>query len=234
MKSIIIIPAYNEEENIGKVVRDVCKVNPEDDILVVNDGSSDRTGLTVKEIQKAKLINLPYNLGIGGAVQAGFKYAMGLNYDLVTRMDGDGQHQASEIKRIKEPVLKGEADVSIGSRFLDIASPKSILGRRIGQKLIGLITSLVSGQKITDATSGFRCYNKKALALLTKFYPSDYPEPEEIIFLKKNKFKVRETGVLMKERKGGTSSLNVIKSIYYAIKVSLSIFINILRTPLIK
>lgn len=234
MKTLIVIPAYNEEKNIEGVIEDVKREAPEADILVVDDGSSDKTALVSQGTKKAAVIVLPYNLGIGGAVQTGFRYAKDCGYEAVVRIDGDGQHSAKGIANVMEPILKGEADVVIGSRFLGNKKPHSILARRIGQKVTGFLLTIATGQKITDATSGFRSYNRSALDLLNEYYPSDYPEPEEIIFLKKNKFKIKEVAVPMKEREAGSSSIKTVRYAYYAIKVALSIFISILRSPILK
>ena len=231
MRTLIIIPAYNEAESIGGVISDIKRNHPGAEILVINDGSTDDTGQKAEQTNSASVINLPYNLGIGGAIQTGFKYAKRENYQLVVRMDGDGQHLAESITKIKEPVLKGEADIVIGSRFLNEMRPTSTPIRKIAQRLISFLISALLRQKITDVFSGFRCYNQKAIAILSKYYPLDYPEPEEIIFLKKNKFRIKEVGVLMKEREMGSSSLNYL---YFALKVTLSIFISFLRTPTIK
>lgn len=232
-KGIIIIPVYNEEYNIKKVIEDLKK-EIEFKLLLINDGSSDKTTTVVKEENRVNIINLPYNLGIGGAVQTGFQYAHKNNYNMVIRMDGDGQHKADQIKKILQPILNRKADVIIGSRFLDNSSKNTTFIRRVGQAIISLLVSLIARQRITDSTSGFRCYNEKALNLLNQYYPVDYPEPEEIIFLKKNGIKIREIAVLMKQREEGESSLTTIKSFYYMIKVTLSIFINIFRSPIIK
>lgn len=233
MKILIIIPAYNEEENIKGVIEDVIRYESHAKILIIDDSSSDRTAPIVKETKKADIVTLPHNLGIGGAVQTGFKYARRNNYDVVVRVDGDGQHRADQIKKILQPILEKEVDVTIGSRFLGILTRYPHFIRRTGQKIISSLISLLTRQKITDASSGFRCYNKDAIELLSQYYPSDYPEPEEIIFCKKNNLKIKEVGILMREREKGTSSLTVINSMYYMIKVTLSILINILRTPTI-
>jgi len=231
MKTLIIIPAYNEEKNIKEVIDNVSREEPLAKILVIDDGSADNTASIVKKTQKADIIILPHNLGIGGAVQTGFKYAYNNNYDVVVRVDGDGQHRADQIKNILHPVLHQETDIVIGSRFLGIPTRYPHFVRRVGQKIISSLISLLTRQKITDASSGFRCYNKDAIELLNQYYPSDYPEPEEIIFCKKNNLRIKEVGILMREREKGSSSLTVINSMYYMIKVTLSILINILRTP---
>lgn len=234
MKTLVIIPAYNEEENIKEVVEGVKREEPHAKILVIDDGSSDNTASIVKETQKAEIIMLPHNLGIGGAVQTGFKYAHRNHYDVVVRVDGDGQHRADQIKKILQPILDQKADIIIGSRFLSFPTRYPVSIRRIGQKVISSLASLIIRQRVTDATSGFRCYNKKAIGLLNQYYPTDYPEPEEIIFFKKNNLQIEEVGILMKIRERGSSTIIALNSIYYMIKVILSIFINIFRTPVIK
>ena len=231
MKTLIIIPAYNEEENIRQVVESVNKYEPHAKILVIDDGSSDSTASIVKNTKKADIIVLPHNLGIGGAVQTGFKYAHKNDYDLVVRVDGDSQHRTDHIQKILQPILHQETDIVIGSRFVGVPTRYPHFIRRIGQKIISSLISLLTREKITDASSGFRCYNKDAIELLSQYYPSDYPEPEEIIFCKKNNLRIKEVGILMREREKGTSSLTAINSVYYMIKVILSIVINILRTP---
>lgn len=235
MRILAIVPAYNEEKNIAGVVQDIKSSEPGLDILVINDGSSDRTASVIDNLPGVRAVNLPFNLGIGGAVQTGFKYAELYDYDIVIKVDGDGQHKAEEIKKILQPMLEGQADVVIGSRFLKgNKSYQPVFARRMGQQVISFLTSLVIRQKITDATSGFRCYSKKVIKWLNEYYPADYPEPEEIIFLKKNKFRIKEVWVVMRDRLGGSSSLTTLKSFYFMIKVTLSILINFLRTPVIK
>jgi glycosyltransferase involved in cell wall biosynthesis len=234
MKILAIIPTYNEERNIEGVINNIKIEEPNIDILLVDDGSSDKTTFIAEKTQKVTVITLPNNLGIGGAIQTGFKYTERKNYDIIVRVDGDGQHKAEEIKKIAKPILDKEVDIVIGSRFLNQDKSYPISVRRMGQKIISFLISVIIRQKITDGTSGFRCYNQHSIILLNKYYPTDYPEPEEIIFLKKNKFKIKEVGVFMGSREEGSSSLTTIKSLYYMVKVILSIFISILRNPVIK
>lgn len=234
MRIIAVVPAYNEAKNIEGVINNIKKEEPDLDILVIDDGSVDNTTFIAQNSQKATVITLPHNLGIGGVVQTGFKYAERNNYDLIVRLDGDGQHPAEGITKILQPVLTGEADLVIGSRFLKDSETYPDFIRRVGQRIISFFVSILSGQKISDSTSGFRCYNKKVIVLLNKYYPADYPEPEEIIFLKKNNFKIKEVAVSMFQREEGNSSITFIKSLYYMMKVILSLFISILRTPIIK
>jgi len=237
MKLAIIIPAFNEEHSVGTVINQIPKDIPgidEKEIVVIDDGSSDETTRAAKETGKATVITLPYNLGIGAAVQTGFIYAQRKNYDVIVRVDGDGQHRPQDILRLIRPIMVNETDMVIGSRFLEGQGSYPISSRWLGQRLIALLTSLIIRQKITDSTSGFRCYNKQSIKLLNEYYPVDYPEPEEIIFLRKNSFQIKEIGVSMREREGGSSSLTVIKYPYYLIKVILSLFISMLRSPVIE
>ena len=235
MKILSIIPAYNESANIENVLKDLYNQNIEFDVLVVNDGSVDKTGEVAEASGKAYVVNLPCNLGIGGGVQTGFKFAKQKNYDIAFQFDGDGQHKASEIKIILEPIIKNQADVVIGSRFLMKNSGfQSTFSRRIGIKIFEMVNSILIKQKITDNTSGLRAYNKKAIGFLSDFYPLDYPEPEAVILLGKNGFRIVEVPVMMQERKGGRSSISGFGSVYYMIKVLLAIFVNYLRPRIVK
>lgn len=236
MKVLIIVPAYNEAIIIKSVLESIINENPDWDILVINDGSSDKTGEIAAELEKVKVINLPCNLGIGGAVETGFKYALYYNYDMAVQFDGDGQHKASEIKKILEPLALDRADIVIGSRFLLKSSNwKPKFSRRLGIKIFSLVNSILIGQKITDNTSGFRAYNKRTIEFLAKDnYPTDYPEPEAIILLGKNGFKIMEVFVEMQERTEGKSTISGLKQLYYMFKVLLSILVSSIRAPQIK
>jgi len=235
MKILVIIPAYNEAPNIIKVIESIKAENSSWDIVVINDASKDNTGEIAEATNKALVINLPCNLGIGGAVQTGFKFAKRYNYDIVLQCDGDGQHKASEIYKLLDPIKKDEADVVIGSRFCKKNHGfKSTVIRRIGIKLFECINSVLIKQKITDNTSGFRAYNKKVISFLSDNYPTDYPEPEAVILLGRNGFHIKEVMVTMQERQGGVSSISGLKPIYYMIKVLLAIFVNTLRSRVIE
>jgi glycosyltransferase involved in cell wall biosynthesis len=229
-KILIIIPAYNEAGSIGPVLRDLGASGPEAEVLVINDGSSDGTSSAVRGFPWVKLIELPVNLGIGGAVQTGFLYALNDGHDIALQFDGDGQHLASEIPKLIAPLLSGEADVSIGSRFL--AGPhryRTTFFRRLGMKLIQYLNTCLIGQRITDNTSGFRAYNRKAIEFLAGNYPDDYPEPEAVVLLGRNGFKLTEVPVAMQPRKYGVSSLAGIIGPYYMMKVLLTLVINAIR-----
>jgi len=221
--------------NIKKVIDDIDEIQANIDILVINDGSTDNTGHIAEETGKAYVINLPCNLGIGGCVQTGFKFAKKNNYDVAFQFDGDGQHKASEIDKILKPIQDGQVDVVIGSRFLIKNDGfQSTYWRRVGIKIFEIVNSTLIKQNIKDNTSGFRAYNKKAIHFLSDHYPSDYPEPEAIITLGKNGFRLSEVSVVMKERGSGESSISGVHSFYYMVKVLLAIFMNSLRPRIYK
>lgn len=228
---LAIIPAFNEAANIGNVIRELQAMNPRLDILVVNDGSRDQTGALAAAV--ARVIDLPANLGIGGAVQTGFKYAARNGYRVAVQFDGDGQHVAAEIPKLLQHLEENGAAMVIGSRFLEQHSGfRSTFLRRIGIRIFGVVNSLLIGQRITDNTSGFRAYNRQAIEFFASNYPADYPEPEAVILLGRNGFRIGEVFTLMRERQGGDSSIAGIIGIYYMLKVLLAILITALRKPL--
>lgn len=224
---LIIIPAYNEEKNIRKVIQSLQDTNTDYECLVINDGSKDDTQREAEANGLATVIQLPSNLGIGGAVQTGFKYAFYQGYDYAIQFDGDGQHLASEIPKILSPLQSGECDVCIGSRFIEkTLGFQSTFMRRIGIRIFELMNILLINKRITDSTSGFRAYNKQSIAFLAAHYPTDYPEPETVILLGKNDFRIREVSVEMVERQGGESSISGLKSAHYMIKVILAMLMT--------
>ncbi len=222
----VIVPAYNEEENIASVITDIRKHQPQADIVVVNDGSSDRTE-AVAHGAGATVLNLAVNLGIGGAVQTGFLHARDARYDFAVQLDGDGQHQASDISYLLEPLQAGDADVVIGSRFVRGDGFQSSPTRRFGIRLISWVNRVLTGQLILDNTSGFRAYGRKAIIFLAENYPQDYPEPEAVVQLLRNGFRLSEVAVQMRARSGGSSSIKARHSVYYMAKVILSNIIGI-------
>lgn len=235
MKTLVIVPAYNEAANISNVIDSVSKADKLFDILVVNDGSTDNTGQIAESTGKAFVINLPCNLGIGGGVQTGFKFAVMYDYDIALQFDGDGQHNISEISKLLSPIRKDEADVVIGSRFCEKNHGfRSTRLRRVGIRIFEFVNSILIKQKITDNTSGFRAYNKKTIKFLAENYPLDYPEPEAVILLGKNGFRLKEVSVIMDKRQGGKSSISGLTSFYYMVKVLLSIFVNFCRPCMMK
>ena len=230
---LVIIPAYNEASNITNVVLRVQKAtdtlsNIRATVLVVNDGSKDNTSDCARATG-AVVLDLPYNLGIGGAVQCGFRYARDKKFDMAIQIDGDGQHDPSFIHKLLSPLQEGAADMVIGSRFLNREGFQSTWLRRVGIRIFEWVNSAIIGQRITDNTSGFRAYNKRAIALLAEEYPSDYPEPEAVIVLGLRGFKICETPVVMRERQGGISSIGSMSSVYYMAKVLLAIGVNVFK-----
>lgn len=226
MKLLVLILAYNEEKTIQEVIRETKDHFPEADILVVNDGSSDRTGEILNGLSEIMPLHLPYNMGIGGAIWTGFHFFCRRDYDILVRIDGDGQHPPPQAKNLIAPILDGEADCVIGSRFITREGYLSSLHRRGGIKLLNILTTHLLGQKITDNTSGFRAYNRKAISLLTKDYPFDYPEPIEVYLLHRNGLRIKEISAKMRQRSGGISSISLLNSYYYLIKVLLTILVN--------
>jgi glycosyltransferase involved in cell wall biosynthesis len=229
MDKIIIIPAYNEEKNLGRVLRSIREEAPEFDVVVVNDGSKDRTSEAARKFDFVKVIDLPENIGIGGAVQTGFLYSRRLPYELAVQVDADGQHRPAEILKIVGPLLCGEADVVIGSRFMERVKFRSSLFRRAGIKVFQVINAVLLGERITDSTSGFRAYNRRAIEILSRTYPDDYPEPEAIFILKRKGLRIKEVPVEMENRAAGRSSISFLHSLYYMVKVCLAIFVLTLR-----
>jgi glycosyltransferase involved in cell wall biosynthesis len=227
---LVIVPAYNEEASIVRVVHELSKGNDRWDILVVNDASTDRTGPLVSGTGTAVLIDLPLNLGVGGAIQTGFKYALLNEYEFALQFDGDGQHRAGEINKLLDPLISGEADVTIGSRFIEKRPGfKSTWSRRFGIKIFEWLSLILIRQRITDCTSGFRAYNKRTIRFLAENYPVDYPEPEAVILLGKHGFRMREVFTSMRERQGGSSSITFLNSPYYMTKVMLGMIMTAIR-----
>ena len=228
MKILIIVPAYNEEESIPGVIGDLEAHLPDADILVVNDGSRDNTAQIARELG-SRVIDLPYNLGIGGAVQAGYLYAERFGYDVAVQFDGDGQHLAEEIKKLLRPLAEGTADLVIGSRFLVPGGYKSPFFRRLGIAIFSLVLTRILGKEITDSTSGFRAVNRKVIEFFSGTYPDDYPEVEALVLLHKMNLRMTEVAVRMRERTGGTSSITPVRSVYYMTKVLIAIAIDLMK-----
>lgn len=234
MRVLIIIPVYNEEEALPDVLRQLHAEYPEYDKLVVDDASTDRSFAIADQYDHAVVIHLPYNLGIGGAVQTGFAYAHINGYDIAVQFDGDGQHNPLDVGRLVDILANNEADVAIGSRFhVRIKNGVRVNRlRRLGIMIFQATSYLLTGQRVTDHTSGFRAFNKAAVKFLARSYPVDYPEPEVIITLGRNGFRIKEIFSQMFERQGGVSSIPVYKGPYYMIKVLLSMLMASIRTRL--
>ena len=229
-RALVIIPAYNEEGSVGKVVEEVRTHLPQTDILVVSDGSTDRTSEKARA-SGATVLELPFNLGIGGAMQAGYQYAWQRGYDIAVQVDADGQHDPKEIGKLLKALEEKKMDMAIGSRFIGDLGYKSSTIRRIGISIFSQVISMIVRQKITDPTSGFRAANRKAIQLFASNYPQDYPEPEAVVLLHQCRLKMGEVPVGMSERYSGESSITKIRSIYYMVKVLLAIFVDCFKKP---
>ena len=231
MKVLLIIPSYNEEENVLNNYNRIMKYNNKGkikyDAIIINDGSKDRTEEICRD-NNIPHISLVHNLGIGGAVQTGYKYAFNNNYDIAVQFDGDGQHDVNFVKNIIDPIINDKYDMVIGSRFIDKNSSefKSSFSRRIGIKIIPFFIKLVTRKKIYDTTSGFRAVNKNIIKKFASEYPVEYPEPITTVEVIKKGYKVKEVPVSMNERENGTSSIKAWKNIYYMLNVIISIIIT--------
>lgn len=229
-KVLIIIPAYNEEECIYNTYKNIIDYNKKNktnyDVIVINDGSKDNTR-TILEDNNVPHINLICNLGIGGAVQTGYKYALDNDYDIAVQFDGDGQHDISYVKNIVKPIIDGKANMVIGSRFVSKSKEgfQSTVARRLGINIISFFINLKTRKKVYDVTSGFRAIDKKVLKIFVDYYPVEYPEPISTVNVLRNDYVVDEVPVIMKEREGGKSSIHTWKKIYYMINVILSIIL---------
>ncbi len=228
-KILVIIPAFNEERSLPTVIGKIRSF-PGIDVVVVNDGSGDNTS-AVARAAGAGVIDLPFNLGIGGAVQTGYLFAHKNGYDVAVQVDADGQHDPDDLLTIIGPVLRGEADMVLGSRFVESTGYRSPLARKMGIMLFSAVVSLITGQTLKDTTSGYRAVNKKIIRFFVDNYPTDYPEVEALVLLKKNGFSIMEVPVTMAPREHGESSITPLKSVYYMVKVLLAIFMNLLRAP---
>lgn len=224
LKILVIIPAYNEQDSIINVINKLKRDCPRADYVVINDCSKDNTLSVLKE-NNAQFVNLPINLGIGGGVQTGYKYALENGYDIAIQIDGDGQHDTAYLDKVIAPLEECKADIAIGSRFIDKEGFQSSGMRRAGIKFLSTLIKVCCGTKVRDVTSGFRAVNREYIKMYANDYPTDYPEPEAIVQASVNGAKIVEVPVIMKERETGQSSIYAWKSIYYMIKVSLAIVI---------
>ncbi|SEI48307.1 hypothetical protein SAMN02910453_0491 [Lachnospiraceae bacterium A10] len=228
MKKLIIIPAYNESENIVGTVRDIEENAPDFDYIIINDCSTDNT-LEICKQNHFNYVNLPINLGIGGAVQTGYKYAREYGYDIAVQVDGDGQHDPAFLQQMAEYLEEHQLDMVIGSRFITNEGFQSSALRRVGIVYFTRLIHLLTGHKITDPTSGLRLGGRKVIELFAENYPKDYPEPETAVTALNHGLKIEEIPVVMRARQGGVSSITMTKSVYYMVKVTIAIVIERLR-----
>ncbi|HEQ9941143.1 TPA: glycosyltransferase family 2 protein [Streptococcus pyogenes] len=224
MKKLIIIPAYNESSNIVNTIRTIESDAPDFDYIIIDDCSTDNT-LAICQKQGFNVISLPINLGIGGAVQTGYRYAQRCGYDVAVQVDGDGQHNPCYLEKMVEVLVQSSVNMVIGSRFITKEGFQSSFARRIGIKYFTWLIALLTGKKLTDATSGLRLIDRSLIERFANHYPDDYPEPETVVDVLVSHFKVKEIPVVMNERQGGVSSISLTKSVYYMIKVTLAILV---------
>lgn len=224
-RTVAVVPAFQEEAAIGAVVAEIHAFDPGIDVVVVDDGSSDGTA-SAAAAAGAAVVRLPFNLGIGAAVQTGFRYALEHGYDRAVRLDGDGQHDPAQLAALIAPLERDEADVVTGSRFREGEEGyRPPLARRVGITWFARLVSVLSGQRVTDTTSGFQALNGRGIALFARDYPSDYPEVEATVLLLKHRLRLVEVPVQMREREHGTSSITLVRSVYYALKVTLALLV---------
>lgn len=228
LKKLIIIPAYNESECIEKTIENIQKNAKDFDYIIINDCSTDNTR-EICERNGFHIINLPVNLGIGGAVQTGYIYGIRYGYDMAVQVDGDGQHDAAFLQKMADCLEETGADMVIGSRFIEKQGFQSTGARRIGIRFFTWLIRLMTGKTVTDPTSGLRMVNRKVMAEFAKDYPKDYPEPETAVTVLHCGMKIEEIPVVMKERARGVSSISMKKSVYYMVKVSMAIIIERMR-----
>jgi glycosyltransferase involved in cell wall biosynthesis len=234
VRRIAIVPAHDEEDCVADVVREIRAFDAELEVVVVDDGSRDRTSATAAAAG-AHVVRLPFNLGIGGAVQTGFRYALEHGFELAVRLDADGQHDPRELTRLLEPILRDEADIVVGSRFAASSGYRASIPRSFGIGLFARLVSLLVRRRVTDTTSGFQALNRRAIALFAADYPHDYPEVEATVMVFRHRLRLEEVPVAMRERAAGTSSITALRSVYYMAKVLLALFVGLFRrnvTPL--
>jgi glycosyltransferase involved in cell wall biosynthesis len=228
-RSLAVVPAYNEADTVASVVASLHRAAPDFDVVVVDDGSTDATARQAEDAG-AEVLRMPFNLGIGGAVQAGFTYALENDYDFMVQVDGDGQHDPDEIVTLQAAMTQSpDMDMICGSRFATDTGYIAPVSRRTGIHIFAFLLSRVVGQPVTDPTSGFRLYNRRAIQVFARDYPHDYPEVEAVLMLHHHRLRMREVAVRMFQRGGGTSSIRSGKSAYYMIKVLLALFVGLAR-----
>ena len=228
-RCLAIIPAFNERQSVGKLVTRLRRALPGYDLLVIDDGSTDDTPHQVPP--GATVVSLPFNLGIGGAMQTGYRYAMLHGYDVAVQVDADGQHRPSEVKRLVAHLLTGQSDLVVGSRFLEPGKYRQTIARLTGSWVLKALIQSLTGLHITDCTSGFRAVNAKVIRAFAHWYPEDYPEPEVILLLHRAGYKIDELSVRMRQRKTGQSSIRLLEGLFYVVKLASCLVLDMFREP---
>jgi glycosyltransferase involved in cell wall biosynthesis len=228
LRRLAIVPAYNEADAIEAVINELRSVDPDLAIVVIDDGSTDGTAARVEKLG-ADVVRLPFNLGIGGAMQTGYQYARDHGFQLAIQVDGDGQHDPGEITALIEPVVTGQADMAVGTRFAGGRRYRPPFARRVGIQVFARMVSLIIRQRVTDTTSGFRAVNRHGIVLFASDYPHDYPEVETTVLVHRHRLRMVEVPVAMRTRAAGRSSITLFQSIYYMLKVSLALFVGLFR-----
>jgi glycosyltransferase involved in cell wall biosynthesis len=228
LRSIAIVPAFDEEGSLGQVIAEIRASEPDLEIVVIDDASTDATAHIAGAVG-VSVVRLPFNIGIGGAVQTGYQYAIERGFDVAIQVDGDGQHDPHEIGQVLAPIFEDRADLVVGTRFARGGGYRGTRPRRVGIRIFAAIVSLMVGQRVSDTTSGFRAVNRKALRLFAADYPHDYPEVESIVLLSRHQLRMVEVPVQMRVRETGNSSITTLRSGYYMIKVLLALFIGLFR-----
>ncbi len=232
LRRVAIVPAFNEEANVGRVLDELRALDPGLDLVVVSDGSTDRTA-EVAAARGAHVLSLPFNLGIGGAVQTGLRYAWEEGYELAVRLDGDGQHDPASLPALVAPVARGEADVAVGSRFVAPGGYRSSAARRVGIRVLARVVSAIARQRLTDTTSGFQALNRRAIGIFAADLPHDYPEVEGMVIAIRHRIRLVEVPVTMREREHGRSSIGALASVYYMVKILLALFVDLFRRDVV-
>jgi glycosyltransferase involved in cell wall biosynthesis len=228
LRRAVIVPSYNEAASVTAVIEEIRAFDPGFEIVVVDDGSKDDTA-RVARAAGARVLRLPFNVGIGGAVQTGHQYARDHGFDLAIQIDGDGQHDPREVPKLLEPIVSGHADLVVGTRFIGESGYRPPRSRRLGIVILAAVVSLIVRQRVTDPTSGFRAVNRKALELFAGDYPHDYPEVEATVLVHRHRLRMVEVPVTMRERSAGTSSITMLYSAVYMGKVLVALFVGLFR-----
>jgi len=229
LRCLAIVPAFNEGESVARVVAQIRRVLPSFDVLVIDDGSTDNT---VRQVPRGTaVVSLPFNLGIGGAMQTGYRYAALHKYDIAVQVDGDGQHRATEVRKLVDELIASGADLAVGSRFLKPTPFRQSASRMGGIRILSAWIRLLSGIHIADCTSGFRAANARVIRAFAHWYPEDYPEPEVILLLHKSGFKIVEVPTRMRRRMYGRTSISLVRGVFYVLKVLTCLMLDMVRQP---